>query len=205
VRAEAQGFRRAVRTAVALNVSMTVTENFKMEVGQVTGSVVVEANSEKVQSSDAQLGRVITMREIDVLPQLGRGPINLAIFQPGVQIDPDDASYSRVNGTRQGSNNTRLDGIDINDAVVPRLGLAHTANNTDSVEEFRVVTAGGKAEYGRSAGAQVIPGLLNYGDVPEIASLIAPRPCLWEVGRNDNLMVRERIGIGARVICAICR
>lgn len=39
-------------------------------------------------------------------------------------------------------------------------------------------------------GAQIIPGLLKYGDVPEIASLIAPRPCLWEVGMQDGLMVK---------------
>jgi len=39
-----------------------------------------------------------------------------------------------------------------------------------------------------SCGAQVIPGLLQYGDVPEIASLIAPRPCLWEVGTRDGLI-----------------
>ena len=45
-----------------------------------------------------------------------------------------------------------------------------------------------------SCGAQVIPGLLEWGDVPEIASLIAPRPCLWEVGNNDPLMVQDRIG-----------
>jgi dienelactone hydrolase len=44
-----------------------------------------------------------------------------------------------------------------------------------------------------SCGAQVIPGLLNFGDVPEIASLIAPRPCLWEVGKRDALMVKEWI------------
>ena len=37
-------------------------------------------------------------------------------------------------------------------------------------------------------GAQIIPGLLQYGDVPEIASLIAPRPCLWEVGAKDKLI-----------------
>ena len=39
-----------------------------------------------------------------------------------------------------------------------------------------------------SCGAQVIPGLLQYGDVPEIGSLIAPRPCLWEVGQQDKLI-----------------
>jgi dienelactone hydrolase len=39
-----------------------------------------------------------------------------------------------------------------------------------------------------SCGAQVIPGLLQYGDVPEIGSLIAPRPCVWEVGTRDGLI-----------------
>jgi dienelactone hydrolase len=39
-----------------------------------------------------------------------------------------------------------------------------------------------------SCGAQVIPGLLVYGDVPEIGSLIAPRPCVWEVGSRDTLI-----------------
>ena len=44
-----------------------------------------------------------------------------------------------------------------------------------------------------SCGAQVLPGLLRYGDVPEIGGLIAPRPVLWEIGNQDNLMVSEWI------------
>jgi dienelactone hydrolase len=39
-----------------------------------------------------------------------------------------------------------------------------------------------------SCGAQVIPGLLKYGDVPEIASLIAPRLAIWEIGDRDSLI-----------------
>lgn len=39
-----------------------------------------------------------------------------------------------------------------------------------------------------SCGAQIIPGLLKHGDVPEIGSLIAPRPCIWEVGSQDQLI-----------------
>src|SRR5262249_48665457 len=39
-----------------------------------------------------------------------------------------------------------------------------------------------------SCGAQVIPGLLQFGDVPEIGGLIAPRPCVWEIGSRDNLV-----------------
>ena len=129
-----------------------------MEIGQTSESVTVEANTVSVQTTEAQVSRVINMKEVDLLPQLNRSPIALAIFQPGVQIDVragQDASFSHINGLRQGSNNSTLDGIDVNDSLVPRLGLSLTANNTDSVEEFRVVTSGGKAEYGRSAGGQV--------------------------------------------------
>jgi hypothetical protein len=42
-----------------------------------------------------------------------------------------------------------------------------------------------------SCGAQVIPGLLQFGDVPEIGSLIAPRPCVWETGSRDGLIKPE--------------
>lgn len=40
-----------------------------------------------------------------------------------------------------------------------------------------------------SCGSQMIPGLLNYGDYAEIGSLIAPRPCVWETGSSDSLIV----------------
>ena len=40
-----------------------------------------------------------------------------------------------------------------------------------------------------SCGSQMIPGLLKYGDYSEIGSLIAPRPCVWETGSNDSLIV----------------
>jgi len=42
---------------------------------------------------------------------------------------------------------------------------------------------------GYACGAQVIPGLLEWGDTPEIGSLIAPRPVIWEAGLKDGLMV----------------
>ena len=41
-----------------------------------------------------------------------------------------------------------------------------------------------------SCGGQVIPGLLRYGDIPEIGSLIAPRSCIWETGSQDGLIVQ---------------
>jgi dienelactone hydrolase len=66
-------------------------------------------------------------------------------------------------------------------AVEPRIRVAVISGAMNVMQE----RVGGLY----SCGAQVIPGLLNYGDVPEIGSLIAPRPCVWEVGSRDSLMV----------------
>jgi dienelactone hydrolase len=60
-----------------------------------------------------------------------------------------------------------------------------------------------------SCGAQVIPGLLEYGDVPEIGALIAPRHCVWEAGSRDALIAPkwadkalERLGTVYRALGA---
>ena len=159
---DSPGFRKAIINALELNVDSTVSQIVKLEVGQTSESVVVEAENVAVQTGEAQIGRVINLKDIDTLPQLARTPLTLAIFaSPGVQVfqqgssASSDTSYSHINGLRSGSNNNTLDGIDVNDSVAPRLGLSLTATNTDSVGEFRVITEGGKAEYGRNAGGQV--------------------------------------------------
>jgi hypothetical protein len=159
--AEANGFSKTAIKNIELQVSANLSQDVKLEIGRLAEVVEVSANPVSVVTTDAQISTAIATADIDKLPQIGRAPISLTYFQPGIQIGTNgsnagaDYSYSRVNGLRQGSNNNTLDGIDVNDAVAPRLGLAMTANNSDSVEEFRVITAGGKAEYGRNAGAQV--------------------------------------------------
>jgi dienelactone hydrolase len=70
-------------------------------------------------------------------------------------------------------------------AVAPQIRVAVISGALNLIQE-RIT-----GYYG--CGAQIIPGLLQYGDVPEISSLIAPRPCLWEIGRQDALMVKDRI------------
>jgi dienelactone hydrolase len=65
-------------------------------------------------------------------------------------------------------------------ALEPRIRVAAVSGALNVMQE-RI-----RGRY--SCGAQVIPGLLRYGDVPEIGSLIAPRPCVWEVGSRDGLV-----------------
>jgi hypothetical protein len=152
---EATGFRKATIGNIELFSGATLRQTVKLELGQLSEAVSVEANAIQVNTADAQAARSISMREIDTLPQLGRSPLALAAMNPGISVDAGDQTFSRVNGLRQGSNNSRLDGIDVNDSVVPRFGLSLTPSNTDTVEEVRIITNGGKAEYGRSAGGQM--------------------------------------------------
>src|SRR5579863_3657512 len=133
--AEAAGFQKEVVKDAQVLTAVAFTQVFKLKVGQATESVVVEANAVEVQTTDSSLGNSVTMHDIDILPSLARTPITLAIFEPNVQFNPGDGSFSHVNGQRGGSNNSSLDGIDVNDSLVPRLGLSLTANNTDSVGE----------------------------------------------------------------------
>jgi dienelactone hydrolase len=65
-------------------------------------------------------------------------------------------------------------------ALEPRIKVAVISGALNVMQE-RI-----EGRYG--CGAQVIPGLLQYGDVPEIGSLIAPRPCVWEVGSQDDVI-----------------
>lgn len=67
-------------------------------------------------------------------------------------------------------------------ALDPRVRVAVISGALNVFQE-RIAGAG------YSCGAQVIPGLLQFGDTPEIGSLIAPRPAIWEAGRKDSLAV----------------
>jgi len=42
-----------------------------------------------------------------------------------------------------------------------------------------------------SCGSQVVPGLLRYGDIPEVLGLVAPRPLMIERGLSDPLLPAE--------------
>ena len=155
VTVEAPGFRRSVLRGEVLNAAAIVVENIRLELGPVTESVTVAARNTGIQLSNSQVDRVVALRDLEVLPQLERNPITLAIFQPGVQIRGGNIGLSRINGTRQGSNSIKVDGIIATEPINPALSFSANVTTPDSVQEFRIVTHGGQAEYGSYAGAQV--------------------------------------------------
>lgn len=69
---EAPGFRKAQVENIELNVAVTIRQDVQLEVGSPAESVTVEASAIRVNTSDAQVGRSVTLRDIDTLPQLAR-------------------------------------------------------------------------------------------------------------------------------------
>jgi hypothetical protein len=65
-------------------------------------------------------------------------------------------------------------------ALDPRIKVAVISGALNMMQERIQVP-------GYSCGAQVIPHFLEYGDTPEISSLIAPRPVIFEAGLRDAL------------------
>ena len=68
-------------------------------------------------------------------------------------------------------------------AVEPRIKVAAISGALNLLQERTTLRY--------SCGLQIIPGLLKFGDYSEIASLIAPRPVVWEMGDQDKLIVKD--------------
>ena len=78
---------------------------------------------------------------------IGRNFIDLLKTVPGAQ-------GQNINGARTDENNYTVDGVSVNDTGCNCTGGCRV--NTDIIDEFRVLTTGQQAEFGRAAGSNVI-------------------------------------------------
>lgn len=154
--AEAAGFKKLQRTGINLQISDRLTVDLRLEVGQVSETVNVTADAPLLRTQDAQAGEVITSRMIQNLPQLSRDPLQLLILSGNVQGSGSRAvpnSDTRINGGRTVGVEYLVDGI------TAGTGLAHdvvrTTPSMEAVREFKVITNGISAEYGRLSGGLV--------------------------------------------------
>ena len=168
----AKGFKEYQQLRMTLLVATPATLDMKLEVGEMSQTVsVTEASTPAVNTTDATMGNAFGTQQINSLPFDGRDPTAILSLQPGVMFfdtsntnintsDPnsvqfEDSRSGAVNGARSDQSNITVDGIDNNDQL---LGLAFTGalrSTLESTEEFRVTTADGTADQGRSSGAQV--------------------------------------------------
>jgi len=150
--AEKQGFRTFSVPKIHLEVNQEFVQDIKMEVGQVSETVTVEANLTQVNTTSAQLGTVVSASQIVDIPLINRNWTNLQQIQPGVVAAADGRGNFATNGSETQQNSYLINGTDTNDLP---LNTPLIIPSPDAIEEFRMVTNVINPEYGRNSGAVI--------------------------------------------------
>jgi Carboxypeptidase regulatory-like domain/TonB dependent receptor len=135
------------------------TINAKLEVGEVTQTVGVEADlgGAQLDKSNATFGGTIQSVQVSKIPLNGRNITNLELLAPGA-IDSGSGAQSsiRFSGNGTDDNNFRLDGVDASGVFHASLKSALRLQfSTEAVAEFKVDSGAYTADTGGSAGGQV--------------------------------------------------
>ncbi len=147
------GFRTAVVSEIQVEVEKTSPVTVKLEVGGDKEVVEVTATAaQQLQTTDAQIGNVLSTDSILRLPALQRNATELMNLQPGVVAGGNNLTM-RVSGAIDDQNTVTLDGIDITSNIVASNTSIPTPD--DSVEEFRENVANPSATLMRGSGGQV--------------------------------------------------
>ena len=87
VKVEMDGFRGATRNRVEVQIQQTVRLDFKLEIGSLNETVVVTSSpvGTELQTANATVGTTISLKELELLPNLGRDASTLMALQPGVR------------------------------------------------------------------------------------------------------------------------
>jgi Carboxypeptidase regulatory-like domain/TonB dependent receptor-like, beta-barrel len=158
VRVEAKGFQVAVRSGLTLTVAQEAVVNISLQVGAASQTVVVTTEAPLVNTTSGSLGGLVNEQKVADLPLNGRNYIDLALLQPGVNIDMNkpvgEATWYSSNGAGVRSNYYLMDGTPTRNlyGTNPSSQVA-TALGVDGVKEFRLITNNMSAEYGMSMGS----------------------------------------------------
>src|SRR3954469_8867089 len=147
------GFQKLVRTDVIVNTTERVHLDLSLQVGGVNETVTVSGETPLLQSEKATVGQVVEQRAIESIPLATRNFTQLLGTSAGVSggvfnaDTPGTGSASvSVNGSRRGSNNLLVDGVQTTNS----LNNAPDGDGTPSIDflsEFKVLTSLYSAEY----------------------------------------------------------
>jgi hypothetical protein len=158
---ELSGFGKYVRSGITLAVNQVAVVEVEVRPAALTEVVEVRSDAPLLNTVNAEVGVRFDSHRVAELPVMGsRNIFTLARSAPGVSelasgqtnfaSGTAEANFSS-NGARLRSNNIMIDGQDSNDPSVT--GRQQPINNTDIVQEIRLITNQFAAEFGRAAGS----------------------------------------------------
>ncbi len=157
---EVPGFKRSVRTGLALSVAGRLNVPIQMEVGQVAESIEVTAQAPVIDTTTASGGRIIDNKQVTELPFTNMNPFALATLAAGMQWTGEPQSLRPFDRGGTSAFNT-MGGIGGNEYTVdgaPVTGIDRTVGYippSEAVSEFKLETTPFDASYGHTTGAVV--------------------------------------------------
>jgi len=160
----ATGFEEYRQTGLVLDVDTALRVDAVMKVGAVNQEVSVSATAVHVDSSNTQMGEVITDTKMTAVPLNGRSYTDLMSLQPGVAPASSGAASSNpvsgnlnpggisISGQRESANGFMINGANAEENFYMVAGIIP---NLDSIAEFRILTNNADAEYGNYSGGLV--------------------------------------------------
>ena len=165
-----QGFKSAQADKVQVSVAQTTTQNFVLEVGEVSDSVSVVGESPLINPNSAAVTTTVQNQLLQSLPLQDRSALSAVLLTPGSQGDPQYSGgvqsempgiYTQaitpggsitVGGGRPGTGSVLVDGSDVMSAGNARAVMTFSA---DTVQEVSIQANGIPAQYGRTTGGIV--------------------------------------------------
>jgi len=161
----ATGFKTDQRTGITLAVSQIADIQVPLQIGSASETVEVQADVPQIETSTGAISGLVENRSIVNLPLNQRNPYALVFLLPGSVGNVGtgyNSSNISINGGRPGSADILVDGIPASPPLAnPIQGFA-VFPSVDAVNEFKVLSNGYSAEFGRS-GSGIINLILKSG------------------------------------------
>jgi hypothetical protein len=165
ITASKDGFQTTVQTGIVLTVGQEATVNLVLTVGDVKQTVTVTGAAEILNTTNAEISRVVNAASVQGLPLNGRDPSSLVLLTTGttnvlnsaVGVIQTETTFptstgASAGGGRQGSTFYLLDGAPNMDTYTL---LDAPFPNADATQEFRVISNSFDTRYGYSPAAIV--------------------------------------------------
>jgi len=154
VRAELSGFAPQSRNAIELLTGTSLTVDFQMSVAGIQENLTVTGAIPLVETTQSVLSSSIRQTEVAQLPMLNRSLSAMMNLLPGarevqvtVSAHGQSSNYVSFGGGSGEHYNMLVDGLDNKEDNDGGTLLTYTL---EGVQEFKVMTSGSSAEYGRS-------------------------------------------------------
>jgi hypothetical protein len=178
---QAEGFSQAAITGVTVQVDQRARVDAQLRPGEVAESITVESEGvERLETESSSMGAVIANNFVLGLPLPNRNVLNTLTLVGGVSsggaatgINPSQLS---INGSRTLNSEFSVDGVSV---VSGSTGGVQRLPSAEVVREFKVLTSGYTAEYGRTSGG-FVNAILDSGSNDFHGSL-------YEYFRNEKL------------------